>query len=122
MLIHMGKPWILGFVVQHWEALAGDDERPETSQTDFQYIVRYSLPGAWSVGAGPSISVDWEANGNDRLTLPIGLGVTKTVRFGNLPVKLRAEVHYSIVRPDTFGEVWNIRFQVTPVIKSPFSS
>lgn len=32
------------------------------------------------------------------------------------------EVHYSIVRPETLGEVWNIRFQNTPDIKSPFSS
>jgi hypothetical protein len=121
MAINMGKPWIWGFLVQHWEAVAGNDERPETSQTDLQYIVRYSLPNAWSVGAGPSITIDWEADSDDRLTFPIGLGVTKTVRMGNLPVKLRAEVHYSIIRPEDFGEVWNFRFQVTPVIKSPFT-
>jgi len=30
------------------------------------------------------------------------------------------EVHYSIVRPESYGEAWNIRLQVTPVIKSPF--
>ncbi len=120
MLIHMGKPWIFGFLVQHWESFAGDDERPETSRTDFQYIVRYSLPNAWSVGAGPSITIDHKADGDDRLTVPIGLGVTKTVRWGKMPIKLRTEVHYSIVRPETFGEVWNIRFQITPVIKSPF--
>lgn len=122
MLIHMGKPWIVGLLVQHWQSYAGDDERGETSQTDLQYIIRYSLPNAWSVGAGPSITVDWEANTNERLTIPVGIGVTKTVRFGDLPVKLRAEVHYSIVRPETFGESWNFRFQITPVIKSPFTS
>lgn len=120
MVIHMGKPWILGFLVQHWEAVAGEDERPETSQTDFQYIVRHSLPDAWSVGAGPSITINWEADGDDRVTFPVGLGVTKTVRLGSMPVKLRAEVHYSIIRPESRGEVWNFRFQVTPVIKSPF--
>ncbi len=85
-----------------------------------QYIVRYSLPNAWSVGAGPSITINWEADGDDRVTFPVGLGVTKTVRRGNLPVKLRAEVHYSIIRPESRGEAWNFRFQVTPVIKSPF--
>jgi hypothetical protein len=37
-----------------------------------------------------------------------------------MPVKLRAEVHYSVIRPDSYGEVWNIRLQFTPVIKSPF--
>ena len=52
--------------------------------------------------------------------MPIGLGVTKAVRVGKLPMKLRAEVHYSIVRPESYGEAWNIRLQITPVIKSPF--
>ncbi len=52
--------------------------------------------------------------------MPIGLGVTKTVRFGKVPVKLRAEAHHSVVRPDSYSDVWNIRPQITPVIKSPF--
>lgn len=46
--------------------------------------------------------------------------MTKTVRVGSLPMKLRAEVHYSVVRPDSFDEKWNLRLQITPVIKSPF--
>jgi len=120
MLINMGRPWVYGFLAQHWSSFAGDDERPETSYTDFQYIVRYLLPKAWSIGAGPSISYNHEAESGDRWTVPIGLGVTKTVRVGKLPMKLRAEVHYSVVRPDSYGDAWNFRLQVTPVIKSPF--
>ena len=120
MLLNMGRPWVYGFIVQHWSSFAGDDEYEDTSFTDFQYIIRYMLPKAWSVGAGPSITYNHEAESGDRLTLPIGLGVTKTVRVGKLPMKLRAEVHYSVVRPDSYGEVWNFRLQVTPVIKSPF--
>ena len=120
MLLKMGRPWVYGFIFQHWESFAGDDIRADTGYTDFQYIIRYLLPKAWSMGAGPSITYNREAESGDRWTMPIGLGVTKTVRIGKVPTKLRAEVHYSVVRPDSYGEVWNIRFQVTPVIKSPF--
>jgi hypothetical protein len=120
MLLKMGRPWVYGFIFQHWSSFAGDDGQQDTSFTDFQYIIRYMLPKAWSVGAGPSITYNHEAEADDRLTLPIGLGVTKTVRFGKMPVKLRAEVHYSVIRPDSYGEVWNFRLQFTPVIKSPF--
>ena len=120
LLINMGKPWVLGLLFQHWESFAGDETRPETSETNLQYIIRYSLPDAWSVGAGPTIAIDWTAPSGERVTFPIGLGVTKTVRWGQTPIKLRTEVHYSIIRPETFGEAWNIRFQVTPVVKSPF--
>ena len=90
------------------------------AEIDRQYIIRYMLPDAWSIGAGPSITYDWEADKDNRLTVPIGLGVTKTVRLGKIPTKLRAEVHYSVVRPDSFGERWNFRLPITPVIKSPF--
>ena len=120
MLLNMGRPWVYGFIFQHWSSFAGDDQSQDTSFTDFQYIIRYMLPKVWSVGAGPSITYDHEAESGDRLTVPVGLGVTKTVRVGKLPMKLRAEVHYSVVRPDSYGEVWNIRLQITPVIKSPF--
>lgn len=120
MLFFLGKPWFAGVIVQHWSSFAGDDDRADTSRTDIQYIIRRSIPGAMSVGMGPTISVDWEADSDNRLTLPVGLGLTKTVRWGGTPVKLRAEAHYSIVAPDDYGSVWNFRLQITPVIKSPF--
>ena len=120
MIFHMGRPWVTGLLLQHWSSFAGDDDRSTTRFTDLQYVVRYSLPKAWSIGAGPSITYDWEAESGDRWTVPIGLGVTKTVRVGKLPMKLRAEVHYSVVQPDSYGDAWNIRLQVTPVIRSPF--
>jgi hypothetical protein len=120
MLFYMGRPWVGGFLLQHWSSYAGDDDRGEISFTDFQYIVRRSFPGAWSLGAGPSITYNHQAEAADRLTVPIGLGITKTIRAGKLPMKLRAEVHYSIIRPESYGEVWNVRLQVTPVLKSPF--
>ena len=119
MLFHMGKPWTLGVLAQHWSSFAGDDHRDSVSQTDIQYVIRRSIPGAMSIGMGPTVSIDWKEDSDNRLTFPIGLGITKTTRWGKTPVKLRAEVHYSIISPDDFGSTWNFRLQVTPVIKSP---
>jgi hypothetical protein len=73
-----------------------------------------------SIGMGPTVVVDWEADSGNKLTFPIGLGITKTVRWGKMPVKLRFEPQYSIIRPDDFGTAWNFRLQITPVIPSPF--
>jgi hypothetical protein len=73
-----------------------------------------------SIGMGPTISINWEKDSGDRVTLPVGLGITKTTRWGKTPFKLRAEVHYSIISPDDFGSTRNLRLQVTPVIPSPF--
>ena len=120
MLFRLGKPWIVGALVQHWWSYAGDDRRADRNTTNIQYIIRHSLPNAWSVGMGPTISVEWEEEPGDRWTVPIGLGVTKTMRFGNTPVKFRAEVHYALIYPETLGTRWTFLFRIAPVIKSPF--
>ena len=120
MAFNMGKPWVYGVLAQHWESFDGDSDRDNVSRTDIQYVIRYSLPDAWSVGMGPTITYDWEADSDNALTFPVGLGLTKTTRWGKMPVKLRAEVHYSVIKPDDYGTEWNIRFQITPVINNPF--
>jgi hypothetical protein len=46
----------------------------------------------------------------------VGLGVNKIVKFGRLPVKLGLAAQYMPIRPDRFGQMWNIQLQVTPVL------
>ena len=94
--------------------------KAEAIQSDIQYIIRRSIPNAMSIGMGPTISINWEAEPENRVALPIGLGITKTTRRGSTPVKLRVEVHYSIIKPEDYGTAWNIRLQITPVINNPF--
>lgn len=120
MLFHFQKPWTVGTLVEHWWSFAGDDARAHTNRTDIKYIARYALQNAWSVGFGPTISIDWAEDPDNRYTVPIGLGVTKTVRFGETPVKFRLEGHYNIVKPDDYGDEWRILFRFSPVISSPF--
>ncbi len=120
MLFHMGKPWMAGVLVQHWNSFAGDEDRADANRTDIQYIIRRSIPGAMSIGMGPTVTIDWEAEPENRVTFPIGLGVTKTVRWNKTPIKLRAEAHYSLKKPEDYGAAWNFRLQVTPVIPSLF--
>lgn len=120
MLFNISKPWLYGVMVQNWWSYAGDNNAPDTSQTDIQYVIRYSLPDAWSIGMGPTVSIDWEADSDDQVTLPVGLGLTKTVRIGNMPVKFRGEVQYSVIKPDNYGSDWTFVFRMAPVIPSPF--
>ncbi|MEH6593579.1 MAG: hypothetical protein V7746_25150 [Halioglobus sp.] len=120
MIFNIGKPWVYGVLAQHWESYAGDSDRADASRTDIQYTIRYALPNAMSIGMGPTITYDWEADSDNALTFPIGLGITKTTRWGKTPVKLRAELHYSVIKPDDYGTEWNFRIQITPVINSPF--
>lgn len=120
MVLNMGKKWTTGFIFQHWWSFAGDSDRASQNHTDFQYILRRKIPGAMSIGMGPTLSIDWNADSGNQVTLPIGLGITKTIRLGKMPLKLRFEPQYSLIKPDDAGSHWNFRLQITPVIPSPF--
>jgi hypothetical protein len=116
--LHLGKEWIFGAFPQHWWSVAGNSDRKSTSQTNIQYFIWRLLPGQWQIGTAPNILVDWKAEDDNKLTLPVGLGVGKLFKIGGLPIKFILEGQYAVIRPDDFGQEWNIRFTVTPVLPS----
>ncbi|MEJ2690082.1 MAG: hypothetical protein P8130_09055 [Deltaproteobacteria bacterium] len=116
--IYLGKEWIFGAFPQHWWSYAGNDDRKSTSQTNIQYFIWRIFPGQWQVGTGPNILIDWKADDDNKLTLPMGLGVGKLFKFGGLPIKFILEGQYAAIHPDDFGQEWNIRFTVVPVLPS----
>ena len=121
MALSITKKWTIGTIVQHWNSVGGDGDRADVTKTDIQYILRKQIKGkGMSIGMGPNVSINWNAESGNKVTLPIGLGVTKTVKWGNTPWKLRFEPQYSIIKPDDYGTLWNIRIQIAPIIKNPF--
>lgn len=121
MALSITKKWTIGSIVQHWNSVGGDGNRADVTKTDIQYILRKQIKGrAMSIGMGPNISVNWNAESGNKVTFPIGLGITKTVKWGNSPWKLRFEPQYSIIKPDDYGTQWNVRIQIAPIIKNPF--
>jgi hypothetical protein len=114
----MGKEWILGVFPQHWWSFAGNNDRKSTSLTNIQYFIWRMLPGEWQIGMSPNITMNWEADQDNRFTVPVGLGAGKLVRLGRLPVKIQLQGQYSVIHPDDYGQRWNFQLQVTPVIPS----
>ena len=104
-------PWVLGALVNHLWSFAGDDDRADVNQTLIQPIVTYNLPGGWFLTSVPYITANWETDGDDRWTVPIGIGVGKVHRFGTLPVGLELASYYNVVRPDAAAE-WTLRFRI----------
>jgi hypothetical protein len=116
--VYLGKEWIFGAFPQHWWSFAGNDDRKSTSQTNIQYFIWRLFPGQWQIGTAPNILIDWKADNDNKLTLPVGLGVGKLLKIGGLPIKFILEGQYAVIHPDDFGQEWNIRFTVTPVLPS----
>lgn len=119
MLFHFSQKWSKGILLQHWWSIGGQANREDVITTEIQYVIRRNLRNAWSIGMGPNIVINWTAEQGNRLTFPIGLGITKTVKIGKTPLKMRIEPQYSLVYPKNYGTVWNIRFQFAPILKNP---
>ena len=104
-------PWVLGALINNVWSFAGDSDRRDVNQVLIQPFVNYNLPDAWYVVTAPIITADWEADGDDRWTVPIGAGVGKIVRLAKLPVNAQASAYYNVVRPDNAAE-WQLRIQI----------
>jgi hypothetical protein len=98
---------------------AGQDAgTPDVSQMSLLYFFNYKLPEAWQVGLNPTISYNDKASSGNHWNVPIGLFIGKTVRVGSLPVNIKVGGEYSVVSQDLFGQRFQFRFQITPVIPS----
>ena len=79
---------------------------------NMQYFAFYSPNPKLSIGMSPNITVNWNAPDGEKLTLPIGIGLNKTLFLGKLPVRLGAEYHYNIVHPDDNAHSPNEKFNL----------
>jgi len=114
---YLSKKWILGALVQNWSSFAGSDNRPDTNQMNLQPIAAYFLPNAWSIGYSGNILLNWKADkAGNTWTVPLGLGISKVLKLGKLPVKVGVAGQYMVHHPDFGGQKWNIQLSVTPVI------
>jgi hypothetical protein len=93
-------------------------ETPDVSAMSLLYFFNYALPEAWQIGFNPTITYNDKAASGNRWNVPIGLYVGKTVRLGGLPVNVKVGGEYSVVSPDAFGQRFQFRLQITPVIPS----
>jgi hypothetical protein len=59
-----------------------------------------------------------KAKSGNKWNVPVGLFVGKTIKFGKMPVNIKAGLEYSVVSEDAFGKRAAFRFQITPVIRS----
>ena len=66
----MHGPWVFGALVQQLWSFAGDGDRQDVNQMLIQPFVNYNLPDGWYVVTAPIITADWEADSDDRWTVP----------------------------------------------------
>jgi hypothetical protein len=110
---------VIGAWVKHLVNISGD-ESFDTNETSIDLFFAYGLGNGWQIISNPTILYDWEADSGNELLLPLGGGVSKTTRLGNVPLKMDLEIQNFIVSPDRYGPQWLLSFKITPVISNLF--
>jgi hypothetical protein len=101
-----------------WGLADRGDQRgtPDASFLTLQYAFNWNLPNAWQIGINNTASYDHQASSGNQWSVPIGPFVSKTVRFGRMPVKFQLSAEYSVVSQDEFGQRAQVKFSAIPVI------
>jgi hypothetical protein len=114
VVLHMekGSPWVYGALVNNVWSVSSSSSDPSYSNFLLQPFLNYNFPGGLYLTSAPIITAAWNADSNQRWTVPLGGGVGKIMHFGRLPVNLQLSAYYNVVSPDDIGPEWQLRFQV----------
>lgn len=110
--LKMKGPWVYGALVNNIWSFAGDDDRDDVNQTLIQPFINYNLAGGWYYSFAPIITADWEADSDNRWTVPLGLGVGRVMTIGKQPVNISTAAYYNVEKPE-YVDDWQIRLQFT---------
>jgi hypothetical protein len=106
----MNGPWVIGVLANNIWSFAGDDDRKNVNQGLLQYFINYNFPGGLYLTTAPIITANWEADSDDRWTVPFGGGIGKILRIGKLPINTSVAAYYNVESPDN-GPEWQARIQ-----------
>ncbi len=98
-----------GLVRQLW-SFAGDSDRKSVNQTLIEPFLNYNLDNGWYLTTDLVITANWQADSDNRWTVPLGGGVGKLFKVGEQPINAKLEAYYNVERPDGAPE-WQFAFQ-----------
>jgi len=110
--------WTFGLFNQHHFSVGGTSNRSRVRSSQFQYIWYYKLPveGQWSLGAAPMVNVNWDAKVDDKLSFPLGIGLSSTFFLGPMPLRIGVEYNGYVVKPESYGPRHMLKVYLVPVL------
>ena len=97
---HAGPMVLGGLVTRTWTvADAGGD--PDIDTFLVQPFVNFNFGTGWALSFAPSITANFNAADGDEWTVPLGIGITRTVVFASRPMSLGAYYYHNVERPES---------------------
>jgi hypothetical protein len=105
-------PWVWGLVANNIWTFDGATGGNATDQMLLNPFFSYHFGDGWALSSSPEITANWIATGN-KWTVPVGGGVSKVIRIGELPVKLEVAAYYNAIRPTASQDPWQLQATLT---------
>lgn len=104
--------WVIGMLINNlWSV------ESKNSAFTIQPFINYNLPKGYYLSTSPKVTANWEADSNNRWTIPMGLGFGKIFKpKGFLPFNIQVGVDYLIESPEITGGDWAFKFSFTALI------
>jgi hypothetical protein len=102
-----------GFLAFNIWSFAGDDDRSDVNSLTFQPFFNYNLSKGWYLTSAPLMTADWEADSDNRWTVPLGGGIGRVFEIGHQAVNAQLSAYYNVVKPDLTGADWQLRAEMT---------
>lgn len=109
LVLKIDRPWLVGILVQHFWDFAGDDDAATVNLSSLQYFINFNTPDFY-INMSPVMTCNWDAD-DDEWTIPVGGGVGKIFRFGQMPVDMRLSAYWLVEAPESAPD-WYTEFQV----------
>ena len=105
--------WVIGSLFSNVWTGEEDDGSRAVNLFTWQYFINYNIPdsGGWYLTSAPIINANWEADNDDRWTVPFGGGVGKLFKIGKQPVNGQVSAYYNAEKPE-FAADWQLRLQL----------
>ena len=110
----MPGSWVLWMLVTQRWYVAGPGNTPQNTLNSFlaQPFINYNFGKGWTLTESPVITANWNEPDGQKWTVPIGLAITNTNTWLELPISYQLGYYGNVVRP-RFAPYGFVRFQMT---------
>ena len=109
--LEKGSPWVYGALFNNVWSMTGNKRGGSYNNFLLQPFLNYNFPGGLYLTTSPIVTANWNADSDQRWTVPLGGGIGKIFHLGKLPVNTQIGGYYNVVHPDDAAD-WQLRVQV----------
>lgn len=103
VVLMMPGPWVIGLLANNVWRIGGEAHGDVLNTLTMQPFINFNLPRDWSITTAPLITSNWSALGDQRWTVPIGMGVGKVTRIVDQPLNLGMQYYHDVHHPRHAG-------------------